>query len=192
VKNIGFAEFVVLAAAMMSTQAIAIDAMLPAFPVIVTELNIGNENHVQWIVTAYMFGLGCGQLIWGVLSDRFGRRRAMTVAAIAGVAIVPLWVYPSSLIWLTAGAFMMQFMVQGAWGVIPAHLAELSPPEVRGIFTGLAYQLGVLFAANAAFVEALLAVRMSYANVLAIVAAIVLVGDAIVIALGHERKGHEL
>jgi MFS transporter, SHS family, lactate transporter len=77
-------------------------------------------------------------------------------------------------------------------GVIPAHLAELSPPQVRGLFGGLAYQLGVLFAANAAFVEALLAVRMGYATALALVATIVLVGAAIVIALGPERRGGEL
>jgi DHA1 family bicyclomycin/chloramphenicol resistance-like MFS transporter len=75
--NIGFLEFVVLAAAMMSTQAIAIDAMLPAFPVIIHALHIANENHVQWIVTAYMAGLGCGQLFWGLISDRFGRRRIL-------------------------------------------------------------------------------------------------------------------
>jgi DHA1 family bicyclomycin/chloramphenicol resistance-like MFS transporter len=72
--TIGFLEFVVLAAAMMSTQAIAIDAMLPAFPIIVRTLHVANENHVQWIVTAYMVGLGCGQLFWGLMSDRFGRR----------------------------------------------------------------------------------------------------------------------
>ena len=73
-SNIGFGEFVVLAAAMMSTQAIAIDAMLPAFPIIGRSLAVANENHVQWIVTAYMAGLGCGQLFWGLMSDRFGRR----------------------------------------------------------------------------------------------------------------------
>jgi DHA1 family bicyclomycin/chloramphenicol resistance-like MFS transporter len=72
--KIGFLEFVVLAAATMSTQAIAIDAMLPAFPVIVRALQVENENHIQWIVTAYMAGLGCGQLFWGLISDRFGRR----------------------------------------------------------------------------------------------------------------------
>ena len=72
--KIGFFEFIALAAATMSTQAMAIDAMLPAFPVIVLALHIANENHVQWIVTAYMVGLGCGQLFWGLLSDRFGRR----------------------------------------------------------------------------------------------------------------------
>jgi DHA1 family bicyclomycin/chloramphenicol resistance-like MFS transporter len=73
-RSIGFPEFVVLAAATMSTQAIAIDAMLPAFPTIVRALNIADPNHAQWIVTAYMTGLGLGQLFWGVMSDRFGRR----------------------------------------------------------------------------------------------------------------------
>ncbi len=72
--SIGFLEFVVLAAATMSTQAIAIDAMLPAFPTIVGALNIADPNHGQWIVTAYMTGMGLGQLFWGMLSDRFGRR----------------------------------------------------------------------------------------------------------------------
>jgi DHA1 family bicyclomycin/chloramphenicol resistance-like MFS transporter len=72
--RIGFTEFVVLAAAMMSTQAMAIDAILPAFPIIVRALEVANENHVQWIVTAYMTGLACGQLFWGLMSDRFGRR----------------------------------------------------------------------------------------------------------------------
>jgi MFS transporter, DHA1 family, multidrug resistance protein len=73
-QSIGFLEFVVLAAATMSTQAIAIDAMLPAFPIIVQQLHVSNPNHGQWIVTAYMTGLGVGQLFWGLMSDRFGRR----------------------------------------------------------------------------------------------------------------------
>jgi MFS transporter, DHA1 family, multidrug resistance protein len=72
--KIGFTEFVALAAAMMATQAIAIDGMLPAFPVIGRAMQVANENHVQWIITAYMTGLGCGQLFWGLMSDRFGRR----------------------------------------------------------------------------------------------------------------------
>jgi len=71
---LGFMEFVVLVAAMMATQAMAIDAMLPAFPTIVLALHVSNANHGQWIVTAYMSGLGVGQLYWGLLSDRYGRR----------------------------------------------------------------------------------------------------------------------
>jgi DHA1 family bicyclomycin/chloramphenicol resistance-like MFS transporter len=72
--SIGFTEFVALAAAMMSTQALPIDAMLPALPAIVRELRVANANHGQWVITAYMVGLGTGQLFWGLLSDRFGRR----------------------------------------------------------------------------------------------------------------------
>jgi MFS transporter, DHA1 family, multidrug resistance protein len=75
--KIGFTEFVVLAAATMSTQALAIDAMLPAFPTIVRMLHVADPNHGQWIVTAYMTGLGVGQLFWGLMSDRFGRRRVL-------------------------------------------------------------------------------------------------------------------
>ncbi|MEA3108995.1 MAG: transporter, family, multidrug resistance protein, partial [Gammaproteobacteria bacterium] len=67
--RIGFAEFVALIAAMMATQAIAIDAMLPAFPIIVGALHVPKENQVQWILTFYMSGLGCGQLFWGMMSD---------------------------------------------------------------------------------------------------------------------------
>src|SRR3984957_6871777 len=72
--GIGFGEFVVLAAALFATQAFAVDAMLPALPTIVRELMVANANHGQWVVTAYVVGVGLGQLFWGVLSDRFGRR----------------------------------------------------------------------------------------------------------------------
>jgi MFS transporter, SHS family, lactate transporter len=147
---------------------------------------------VGTIAIIYNIGALIGGLTFGYLSDQFGRRRAMAAAVLCGLLIVPLWIYPRSLVWLTAGAFLMQFMVQGAWGAIPAHLVELSPPQVRGLFSGFAYQLGVLFAANAAFVEALIAQHLGYSAALALVASIVLIGDAIVIALGRERKGEDL
>jgi SHS family lactate transporter-like MFS transporter len=86
----------------------------------------------------------------------------------------------------------MQFMVQGVFGVIPAHLAEMSPAEARGLFAGMAYQLGVLFASGAAYGEALIAQHLSYGAALAIVATTVLLGDALMIALGGERKGAQL
>ncbi|MBF6559407.1 MAG: MFS transporter [Candidatus Binataceae bacterium] len=147
---------------------------------------------VGTIAIIYNLGALLGGLTFGYLSDRIGRRRSMAAAVLCGLLIVPLWIYPRSLVWLTAGAFLMQFMVQGAWGAIPAHLVELSPPQVRGLFAGLAYQLGVLFAANAAFVEALIAQHLGYGTALAMVAAIVLLGDAIVIAFGSERKDADL
>ncbi len=147
---------------------------------------------IATIAIIYNVGALLGGLAFGWLSDRIGRRRAMVAATLAGLLIVPFWIFPRSLIWLTAGAFLMQFMVQGAWGAIPAHLIELSPPEVRGLFSGFAYQLGVLFASNAAFVEALIAQRIGYSVALALVASTVLLIDAIVIALGSERKGSDL
>jgi SHS family lactate transporter-like MFS transporter len=147
---------------------------------------------VATIAIIYNIGALIGGLTVGWLSDHLGRRRAMICAALAGVVIVPLWVYPQSLVWLTAGAFLMQFMVQGVFGVIPAHLAEMSPGDARGLFAGMAYQLGVLFASGAAYIEALIAQHMSYGAALALVATVVLLGDAIVIALGDERKGSQL
>ena len=151
-----------------------------------------DSRTVATIALIYNVGALSGGLIFGYLSDRWGRRRSMATAAILGALIVPAWIYPSTLAMLAVGAFLMQFMVQGAWGVIPAHLAELSPPEVRGLFSGFAYQLGVLFASSAAFGEALLAERMGYAGALAMVATIVLIVAAIVIMAGGERKGSAL
>ncbi len=85
----GFVEFVALIAAMMATQALAIDAMLPAFPIIVRAMGVANENHGQWILTAYMAGLGCGQLFWGMMSDRFGRRPVL-LAGLGGYVTAAL------------------------------------------------------------------------------------------------------
>jgi SHS family lactate transporter-like MFS transporter len=144
---------------------------------------------VAGIAVIYNVGAIIGGLVFGLWSDFLGRRRAIVIATLLGMLMVPLWLYPRSLALLAGGAFVMQFMVQGAWGVMPAHLAELSPPEVRGLFAGLTYHLGVLFAANAAFVEALLGERIGYANALAIVAGSALLMAAIVVGLGGERKG---
>jgi SHS family lactate transporter-like MFS transporter len=147
---------------------------------------------VAAIAVIYNLGALLGGLVFGWLSDHYGRRRAMSAAVLIALLVIPLWIYPQSLIALTVGAFLMQFMVQGAWGAIPAHLSELSPSEVRGLFSGLAYQLGVSFAANAAYIEALIAQHFGYGTALALVASTVLCGDAIVISLGGERKGSDL
>ncbi|HXW84113.1 MAG TPA: MFS transporter [Candidatus Binataceae bacterium] len=140
----------------------------------------------------YNLGAVAGGLVFGFISDRWGRRRTMVTAALLGLAAVPLWILPSSLAILAAGAFVMQFMVQGAWGVIPAHLAELSPPEVRGLFSGAAYQFGVLFASVAASSQALLAERIGYVAAMSAVAGAALLGAAIVIGLGRERMAGPL
>jgi SHS family lactate transporter-like MFS transporter len=147
---------------------------------------------VATIAVIYNVGALLGGLTFGTLSDRIGRRRAMAIAVICAGLVIPLWIYPSTLVVLTIGAFLMQFMVQGAWGVIPAHLTELSPPEVRGLFSGLAYQIGVLLASGAAVSQALLAERYGYAATLACIAAIVMLSATVVILLGRERMGRDL
>jgi MFS transporter, SHS family, lactate transporter len=147
---------------------------------------------VATIALIYNVGAVLGGLTFGYFSDRLGRRRTMAIAVICAGLVVPLWIYPSAIATLVLGAFLMQFMVQGAWGVIPAHLTELSPPEVRGLFSGLAYQMGVLLASNAAFGEALLAEKFGYSAALAGVATIVMVSTAVVIMLGRERLGRDL
>ncbi len=105
---------------------------------------------------AIVFNLGAlaGGITFGSLSERVGRRRAIATAAVLVLPAIPMWAYSTSAAWLAVGAFVMQFMVQGAWGVVPAHLNELSPPSVRAILPGFAYQLGNLAMAMMAPVQA--------------------------------------
>lgn len=144
------------------------------------------------VVTAIsMVGAIMGGLLVGLLSDRIGRRKAMVAALVCAVALVPLWAYAPSLTLLVLGAFLIQFMVQGAWGIIPAHLSELSPDSVRGFLPGFAYQCGVLLAGSVGYVEAVLAQRTSYANAMALTAFVVFTLAAAVVALGREKRGIE-
>src|SRR6266550_349937 len=141
-------------------------------------------------VTAFsMVGAIAGGLVFGLLSDRYGRRRSMIIALLCALAVVPLWAFSPSLALLVTGGFLMQFMVQGAWGIIPAHLSELAPDSVRGFLPGFAYQCGVLLAGSVAYVEALFAQRMSYATAMALTAVTVFVGAIIITALGREQRG---
>ena len=105
----------------------------------------------------YAVGGICGGIVVGHLSQKFGRRRLIVVTVVCTIILIPAWVFSPGLSMLLAGGFLMQSMVQGVWGIVPVHLNELSPGEVRGTFPGFAYQLGNLFAANTAVVEARLA-----------------------------------
>jgi MFS transporter, SHS family, lactate transporter len=136
-----------------------------------------------------MVGAILGGVLFGTWSGRVGRRRAMVIALLGGLTVVPLWAFASHPAALVAGAFALQLMVQGAWGVIPAHLAELSPDPVRGFLPGFAYQCGVLVASSVAYIEAVLAERTSYANAMAWVAVVVLSVAAVVVWLGPEKRG---
>lgn len=136
-----------------------------------------------------MVGALAGGVICGLFSDRLGRRRTIVLALCCAVLVIPLWAFAPSVPLLVLGAVAMQFMVQGAWGVIPAHLTELSPDSVRGFLPGFAYQCGVLLASSIAYVEALLAARLTYAWSMALTAVAVFSVAALVAGLGRERRG---
>ena len=143
-------------------------------------------------LTAFsMVGAIVGGITFGLWSDRIGRRRAIVLALGLAVLVIPLWAFAPSLPLLVLGAFIMQFMVQGAWGVIPAHITELSPDPVRGFLPGFAYQCGVLVASSVVYVQALFAARTSYAKSMALTALTVFVLAAVVAAAGWERRGLE-
>ena len=141
-------------------------------------------------LTAFsMVGAIIGGVLFGYYSDRIGRRRAIVIALVLAMVVIPVWAFAPSLSLLVIGAFAMQFMVQGAWGVIPAHLNELSPDNVRGFLPGFAYQCGVLLASAIVYLEALYAARTSYATSMALTALTVFIMGAVVAALGDERRG---
>jgi SHS family lactate transporter-like MFS transporter len=136
-----------------------------------------------------MVGAIIGGLVFGLYSDRRGRRRSMVTAVVLALAVAPAWVLSPTVALIIPAAFLMQFMVQGAWGVIPVHLNELSPGELRGFFPGFAYQLGVLCASSITVLEALLAKHLTYAQSLGLLAGIVLLLGIPVIGLGPEAAG---
>jgi len=136
-----------------------------------------------------MVGAIIGGVLFGLVSDRYGRRRSMLIALAGAIAVVPLWAYAPRVVLLGLGGFLIQFMVQGAWGVIPAHLSELSPDSVRGFLPGFSYQCGVLLAGSVAWIEASFAEHTSYPNAMALTVAIGFVFTVMMIALGRERHG---
>ena len=129
-----------------------------------------------------------GGILFGTLSQRIGRRKAIIYAALLALPIIPLWGFSTSVAMLALGAFLMQIAVQGAWGVIPVHLNELSPDEVRGTFPGFAYQLGNLLASANATLQAGFAVSHggNYGRALAVVAAAAAVAIALLTSVGRE------
>jgi MFS transporter, SHS family, lactate transporter len=150
----------------------------------------GFSPHGTAIIAAIsMLGAIGGGLAFGLYSDRYGRRRSMVTAVLLALGLIPLWILAPSTALIVLGAFLMQFMVQGAWGVIPAHINELSPDSVRGFFPGFAYQLGVLIASTIDYVEAALGEHFTYSQAMGLMAATVLVVGAVIIAIGPEAKG---
>jgi MFS transporter, SHS family, lactate transporter len=164
---------------------------------------LGEQRHygvTQKAATGIIYAVGaiCGGTVVGHLSQKWGRRRAIILTAVFGIILIPLWVFSPGFALVVIGGFAMQFMVQGAWGIVPVHLNELSPGAVRGTFPGVAYQLGNLFAANTAVVEARLADHFrdanghpDYAKALALFTLVVFLALMLLAAIGREERGKE-
>jgi MFS transporter, SHS family, lactate transporter len=147
-----------------------------------------STHQVAAITAISMLGAILGGTLFGLISDRLGRRRSIILAFSGALLMIPLWAFAGSMAALIAGAFVMQFMVQGAWGVIPAHLAELSPDSIRGFLPGFGYQCGVCLASSIGLLQTVLARRITYSVALAVTAAIVFSLAILMTAVGNERQ----
>jgi len=149
------------------------------------------ESTALVIAIVYNIGAIIGGLVFGTLSERYGRRHTIAFCAVLGLPIVPLFAFSTTAAMLCLGSFLMQIVVQGAWGVIPAHLTEMSPDAIRGFYPGVTYQLGNVFAALNLPLQEHLAETHSYPFARAVTIVPVLVVVAAVVLLGKEAKGVE-
>jgi MFS transporter, SHS family, lactate transporter len=148
-----------------------------------------SEHTALVIAMIYNVGAIIGGLVFGSLSERFGRRYTIAFCAVLGLPIVPLFAYSSTAAMLCLGSFLMQVCVQGAWGVIPAHLTEMSPDAIRGFYPGVTYQLGNVFAAFNLPIQEHLAKTHSYGYALSVTIIPVLIAVAVITLVGKEAKG---
>ena len=153
-----------------------------------------SQHHVGVAVVSYIVILGnigalLGGIIFGEFSNSKGRRLSLIAALLLSLAVIPLWAFGTSLTALAVGAFLMQVGVQGAWGIIPAHLSELSADSTRGLVPGLAYQMGIVLAARTPVVEYGLRDRVGYGWALAGFEIFTIVILGIIVAFGPERRG---
>jgi SHS family lactate transporter-like MFS transporter len=148
-----------------------------------------SSETVSYLAMLYSVAAILGGILFGHLSQRWGRRRCMIAALVLALAVIPLWAFGSSLLALALGAFAMQVGVQGAWGIIPAHLNELSPDAIRGLVPGSAYQLGILIASPTNTVEYALRDKFGYSWALASFETAVILLLGVAIALGNEKHG---
>ncbi len=143
----------------------------------------------SYMAMLYNVGAILGAIVFGQFSDRLGRRITMIMALVLALIVIPFWAFGTSLVVLAIAAFLMQAGVQGAWGVIPVHLSELSADATRGLVPGLAYQLGILIAAPTNTVEFMLREHVGYQWALAGFEIVTISVLIVTIALGKERKG---
>jgi SHS family lactate transporter-like MFS transporter len=137
----------------------------------------------------YNVGAILGALLFGQLSEVVGRRRSIMLALALSLLSIPAWAFGHSILMVVTGSFFMQAGVQGAFGVVPAHLSELSPDSVRSSFPGFVYQVGVLLTAPAVAVEYLLRDHFGYPWALTTFEGCVIVALLFLFGLGPERRG---
>ncbi|HSY13032.1 MAG TPA: MFS transporter [Verrucomicrobiae bacterium] len=147
------------------------------------------QNTVTYITMFYNVGAVVGAVIFGLLSERLGRRHTMVMALAVALFVMPAWAFGSTLTMLAVGAFLMQMGVQGAWGIIPVHLNELSPDAVRGLLPGFTYQVGILLAALTPTVEFALRDRLGYAWALTSFELVVIAALSLMLVFGKEKRG---
>lgn len=155
-------------------------------------LHLDTSSGAAFLLVALLnLGALAGGLFFGTLSERIGRRKAMIIAALLAIPVIPLWAYGGSLLLLGLGAFLIQVMVQGAWGVVPTHLNELSPTAIRATLPGFAYQMGNLLAAGTATAQTWIAHRHGgdYAFAMSLWIAVVALLLALLVWLGPEARG---
>jgi SHS family lactate transporter-like MFS transporter len=163
-----------------------------AYPNLFLKVQHGFDTQLASLMTAVAnIGAICGGLLFGSLSEKFGRRRIIMIAALMALPALPFWAFGSTPLILAAGAFAMQCSVQGAWGVIPVHLNELSPPEIRATFPGFVYQLGNLLAAINLNLQVAIAEAHGndYGMAMASVVGTVAVVIAVMAVIGREQRG---
>ena len=163
-----------------------------AYPNLFLKVQHHFDTKLASLMTAIAnIGAICGGLFFGSLSEKFGRRRTIVAAALIALPTLPFWAFGSTPLILAAGAFAMQFSVQGAWGVIPAHLNELSPPEIRATFPGFVYQLGNLLAAVNLNLQVAIAEAHGndYGMAMALVVGTVVVVITVMTVIGREQRG---
>jgi SHS family lactate transporter-like MFS transporter len=148
-------------------------------------------DYAVGIAVIYNIGAILGGVLVGTLSQRLGRRRAIVGSSLLALLVVPLFSYSHSTAFLALGAFLMQFFVQGAWGVIPAHLTEMSPDAIRGFYPGVTYQLGNLLAAINLPLQERLADAHGYSFAFAVVVAPTLLVVVLLTAFGKEAHSVE-
>jgi SHS family lactate transporter-like MFS transporter len=165
------------------------------YPTFLTKDHNFAPHTVGFIAIVANVGAILGGILFGGWSEKIGRRKAIVIAALLTIPVIPLWAYSHTVPLLALGGFLMQFMVQGAWGVVPAHLNELSPPAVRGTFPGLAYQLGNFLSSRNAVIQAKLAEQRYggiFGPVLGWGVLLLAILVATVTGLGGERKGVDM